>query len=793
MGDTYDIGIDIKRTESIKEQLKNLSQVIESEFGYFCRNKNGINSPDTPDDFSKSLFNILYTSWRMEDFSYLNIKSILNIVKRNQYIMTCFYFLVIFTGIYFFTLFLYTKCFRKLLRVFICKTCRKKKEEKEKEKMNKNILENVRKRLFNIITYCFLCFLLCLLITVGAWFLYRFAKTRNGIHTNICNVSRSIEQLLVDKCSDSKGTHEVCYSVEHIVRDATEIMEHYKDVKDVVRKEALLDEDRPIPVLSKYFQSFEKLKKLKRNIHSNNTILEEQFYHTYPVLSRLSQSLQDVIEEGEKNLQNASDTVEDAKYSISAAFKSVDTNIEKTYKENMEKVTSKLEQASSQINKIINKYKIKENINKYTVSIVVTKLILLLPPLFILVGLLLFMYFLIKGDIANRNNLFLDLFGVFSAYFGFLTIITLAMSIMLLTISVLGGTSCIISDRILKNELTFEILNDTTIDYCLKNKESPLIEENMTKNIVDTINSFKTGDIENKIMEYGAFFSKVKEHYKENTNTFMDYIWVVIVKGKRNKYVDAIRFPSLRTSILGTGITRDNVHFGKWNLWGVDEFLKHLNAHFFNRRNGKLCYQDKVCENDNIHNYNITSRSSIQDPKYIALRNQLPRIDFQTDLDNVINLFIFKARITTENIFDINELDNTVTEKIKWDEYTPRNKTNEVKRKSIIQTYFVETIDDLNFTDILNFFIKIKEQFNSLKTLILGKIETLVRNTNCSRLVTEQCKFDENAESGSGGGSGSGSGGGCLSSTLLEGMMASQVRKQNWNHRYVAPLCRFTG
>ncbi|CAA9986360.1 conserved Plasmodium protein, unknown function [Plasmodium knowlesi strain H] len=740
MSDEYKLSIDLKKTEQLKEHLKAIAKAIHNEFGYFCPS-GGVKVPqDQSNDLSKSIWNTFYTSWRMEDFTRLDLRSVLNILKRNPYVMGCVYFLIIFTFVYLLTLFLYTKFFRNLIKSIRCKTCKRKKQRREQqESENKDVMENVKKRFFNIMTYVFLSSLICVLISLGIWFMISFFKTRNGIYMNVCHASTSIENFLTDRCSvGGNVVDSSCYSLEHMVNDTVSIVGQYQDIKTQIKTDMLVDQDRSVPLLANFVTAFENLKKLHGNVSRNNDILEKDYFHTYPVLTRLAQILEAVIREGDANLKHTQGTLDEAKEAVKGSFEEIDEVLGNKFRENMEKVNEQITNFNKSMNSIIHQYKIKQNIKKYTISILIVKLVLLIPPLLILIGLVVFIYLLVKGDIGNSSHFFLDLFGVFSAYFGFLTIVILLMGIILLSTSILGGTTCIIADRVLKNELNFDVLKDTTIDYCLKNENSPLISEDITKGIVDSMKYLDTAPMEKKVHEFNSYFKEMKKTFQENTRNFVNYMWVVITKPNGNKYIDGIHLENLRKSLLGTTITRDNVKFAQFNLWGIDEYLKYLNRYFFEGNHFALCFENDICERQE-GKFNISFRSSINDGKYHTLRDRVRIGVRKEDLDNVVNLFIYKSKIRNEKMFSVEDLDSTIKGKIGWNEYTPRitKRRDENQKTSILRRYLVEDIENLNFNNVISFFEQIKQKFITLRDMIITKVRMLAKNTNCSRLVGE--------------------------------------------------------
>ncbi|ANQ05907.1 Uncharacterized protein PCOAH_00003010 [Plasmodium coatneyi] len=741
MSDEYNLSIDLKKTELLKEHLKTIAKAIHNEFGYFCPS-NGMEVPEDPSysKFSRSVWSTINTSWRMEDFTRMDLTGVLNILKRNPYVMGCVYFLIIFTCVYLLTFILYTKFFRRLIKSIRCKTCKRKKQRREQqESENKDVIENVKKRFFNIMTYAFLSSLLCVLMGFGIWFMISFFRTRNGIYMNVCSASTSIENFLTDRCSvKGSDVDASCYSLEHMVTDTVSIVGQYQDLKTQIKEDMLVGQKRSVPLLTDILSAFENLKKLHLNVRRNNDILEQQYFHTFPVLTRLVKVLDVVIQEGEINLKHTQGTLDDAKEAVKGSFEEIDEVLVKTFRENMEKVNEKITLFNTSMNRLIHQYKIKQKIKKYTTSILIVKLVLLIPPLLILIGLVVFIYLLVKGDVGNSSHFFLDLFGVFSAYFGFLTIVILLMGVILLSTSILGGTTCIIADRVLKNELNFDVLNDTTIDYCLKNENSPLIAEDITKGIVDNMKYLDTREMEKKVHEYNSNFKEMKKTFHESTRNFVNYMWVVITKPNGNMLLDRIRLENLRKSLLATTITRENIRFAQFNLWGIDEYLQYLNRYFFGDNQSTLCFENADCERD-IGRYNISFGSSINDAGYQRIRDSVRRGIPKDDLDNVVNLFIYKSKIRNEKIFSVDDLDSNMKQKIGWSEYTPRitKPGDENQQTSLLRKYLVEDIEKLNFNHVISFFERIKEKFVTLRDMIITKVQLLVKNTNCSRLVRE--------------------------------------------------------
>ncbi|ETW15104.1 hypothetical protein PFFVO_05983, partial [Plasmodium falciparum Vietnam Oak-Knoll (FVO)] len=257
MVDFNDLSVELKKTELIKEELRNLSHIINNEFSYFCQNENknvsfnnNISSYYNDDIFSKSTLNNLYTSWKLEDFSHFDFSSILDILKRNQYVMCSIYFLLIFSCIYFLTLLLYTKCIKTTLKKWFC---RYRSENINENNSNHNeqrtVLQNVINKSCYFITYSSIICLLLFLLLSGITYMHYFIKTKKGIHSNICNIYTRLDKFLLNKCLDPKKVDTSCYSAEHILNDLSSILEEYKKVKQQAKDDTLLDENTPFPLL----------------------------------------------------------------------------------------------------------------------------------------------------------------------------------------------------------------------------------------------------------------------------------------------------------------------------------------------------------------------------------------------------------------------------------------------------------------------------------------------------------------------------------------------------------------
>ncbi|SOV73573.1 conserved Plasmodium membrane protein, unknown function [Plasmodium sp. gorilla clade G3] len=741
MGDFNDLSIELKKTELIKEELRNLSHIINNEFNYFCQNEyknisftNNIKNYYNDDIFSTSTLNNLYTSWKLEDFSHFDISSILDILKRNQYIMCSIYFLLIFSCIYFLTLLLYTKCVKTTLKKWICKYCSKELSEDSSDNEQSTLSENIIKKSCYFITYSSIACLLLFLLLSGITYIHYFIKTKRGIHDNICNIYKRVDTFLLNKCPDPNKVDISCYSAEHVLTDVASILNEYKKMKLQAKADTLLDENTPFPILERYITTFNKLNVLKNNINKNNAELENGYFHTYPALTGINETLTTILNEGNKNFENARNVIKEVKSTIKYSFHTIDETIRNIFKDYLPKFIELITQAGKSVKGINNKYKIKERIPKYTNIILLTNIIILLPPFLILLGIIIFMIYILIGNIQKNNNFFIKLFGHFSVYFGFLTIIILSFGILFLSISVIGGTSCVLSERVLKNEVRFDIFNNTLIDYCIKNENAPLIDNNITTSLVSKINSFDTGPIDNNINEYEKHFTTLKKSFFDNSLNFMDYIWVVIIKQENNMFLKRITNEQIKLSLLATGIINEDIKYGNVEAIGIQSYLNTLNQIIFPGRNGKICFNNIICEKEN-NAYNITENSNTKDPKYISVREQINE-QYKNDVDAIVELFVYKARILKEKIFDINDLDSNEKNKIGWSEYTPRN-THGTQKKSIINTFLVNVIESINFSEIINFFDKMKDQFNVLKALILLKIDTLTKNTNCNKLIKE--------------------------------------------------------
>ncbi|CRG93296.1 conserved Plasmodium protein, unknown function [Plasmodium gallinaceum] len=727
----------ISLTESVREHLNQLNELVTSEFGYFCENNNVEYSIDKMDSFSKTPLMPFFSSWRMDDLYNFDLGSILSILKRNNFFMSCFLFLCIFSCIYFISFILYSNCTRRIIKLFTscCTRITKKKKEDEYDNDKSENSKNVLKIFKNILIYFFLCVLLCALIAMGSFCLHYFFKTKKDIHMNICNVSRTFENLIKDKCSNRTNDNMSCFSVENVINDTILILQKYKDIKKQIEDNSLVDVNKPIPALIKFKNSFNNLKKLKNNLSVNNNMLERRYLHVYPGLISLEKSLESIINEGNNNLKKTEGTTVQIKRKIKTTFDRIDYYIEQNFRTHFSYITNIIQSTSYIISDFNDKYSSKENINKYSNIVPFIYIILLIPPLIILIGLILYIVCILKGDYTGNHNSFYKLFGLFSAYFGFLTIITLIITTFFLTISILGGTTCVITEDLLQKRINFNFKNITIVDKCIKNENAAIIDESHVNLLIRKFNTFNINDTEEKLKEHENFFNDIKKKFYENANKIFDYMWIIIMKKDGNRYYNKIKSNEIKSPLIAIGIVKENFNFGGRDFIGIDEYLRILNQRIFpNNNNNKLCFEDNTCENDQ-NKYNITAKSSINDQKYIQFRDKI-NVLIKEDIDELVQLFILKAKIRNEKIFDVSDLDSTITEKLNWKNYTPKT-TETTRNKSIIYNYITSIIESINFTEIKNFCNKIKIQYSSMTELIVQTIRSISRNSRCNKIIKE--------------------------------------------------------
>ncbi|ETB60637.1 hypothetical protein YYC_02262 [Plasmodium yoelii 17X] len=765
MGDVDNVLISIKKIESIKSQLNQLNKIIQNEFGSYCGRKNrSINLEIHHNEFDKSIFKRLYSSWRMEDLNNFNGKSVIKIMERNPYVIFFFFFIMIFIIVYLISFILYTKWFKKLLKKFSNSHKNNKDKEEDWVKKNKayrnsnsthgtinkdnynqeldelhnsdeneensNVINIVKKRAYNLVINLIVCSFLICLIFLGIWTIFIFADTQKGINMNICGLSKTVEQFLIDKCPDTKNVNPQCYSLEHVINDAVSVMNQYQLTKEFVKNKTNLNKNKGLPIVLKYQTGFNMLAKLRDNIDKNVKKLENGYLHTYPVLTKLRFTLDEIVSKGENLLNQAESIIDSSKEEIGKIFNNVDNAIANTVHNNVPSLSSKISGLGIYIKKQDENLKIRYILNKFTVTMIILSIVILLFSLLVLIGMLSYMYFLIRGHSINEK-FFSKLLGFFSGTFGFLAIIILIIGTALLSLSVLGGTSCIISDRILKNEFTFDFLSENKIGYCLQNPDESIINKNIVKKYANTLDSLNTNDIYNSVEGYSGYFDKIKDEYKQHSKIINENMWIIIPTDN-NKYVKNVKSDIIKKSLLGTCLTKESAQFEEYHLMGTDAYMKYINK-FGLLNNYEMCFEDPSCEN-NDRKYNINYNSKVTDPKYLDVKRNRVMLYQDSDFDNVLEVFILKSKINNDKIFNISDLDETKKEDITWREYTPKNGAGENK-KSIVQTYFEKAIEYMKFENVLTLLKEVNNHINSFKNVIIEKANSLVDNTNCNRFI----------------------------------------------------------
>ncbi|CAD2084589.1 conserved Plasmodium protein, unknown function [Plasmodium vinckei lentum] len=768
MGDIDYVLISIKKIESIKSHLNKLNNAIQSEFGYFCGRKNRtINLGFDSNEFDQTIFKRLYLSWRMEDLNNFNVKSVIRIMERNPYVMFFLYFLFIFIIVYLTSFILYTKCFRRLLKK-LCNSPKNNNNNKDKEEEwaktnkayrnsastngnsikdnynteldelnnsdesaeNSNVTNIVKKRGYSIIMNLIICCFLSCLICLGILGMIIFIDAQKGINMNICGLSKTIEKFLVDKCPDTKNVNSECYSLEHVVTDAVSIMNQYQTTKEFIKEKTNYNSNQGFPIILKYKTGFNMLKVLRSNIDKNNKKLEKEYFHTYPVLKVLRESLDNIVTKGDDLLRQAESIIDVSKNEIAKIFNDVDNTIINTVNSNVPNLKTKIDNLGLLIKSYDKKFRIRYILNKFTAIMMTLNTMIILFSLITLLVMLTYLFFVIKGN-SMDNKYFSDTFGCFSGAFGLLAIIVLTIGTSFLILSVLGGTSCIISDRILKNEFTFDFLSENKIGYCLKNPNEALIDRNVTSKYMKSLDSLNTTDLYNSVARYNVDFDKIKGDYKKQSKMIKDYIWVIIPTDN-NEIINNAESELVKTSLQGTCLTRENVQFQDYQLMGTNTYMRYLNRFGFTNGYG-MCFEDDSCENDD-HKYNINYDSKVEDPKYITVKNHKSELYSDNDFDSILRIMALKAKINKDKIFDVSDLDGSKKENISWQEYTPQNEPGG-NNTSIVQTYFEKSIEYINFEIILTLLREVSDHINIFKNLIIEKSDSLIENTKCSRLI----------------------------------------------------------
>ncbi|SCL96666.1 conserved Plasmodium protein, unknown function [Plasmodium chabaudi chabaudi] len=768
MGDIDHVLISIKKIEAIKSHLTKFNNVIQSEFGYFCGIKNrNINLEINSNEFDQTIFKRLYSSWRMEDLNNFNVKSVIRIMERNPYVIFFLYFLLIFIIVYLTSFILYTKCFRRLLKK-LSNSPKNNNNNKDKEEEwaktnkayrnststngnsvkenynneldelnnsngnaeNSNVITIVKKRAYNIVMNLIICSFLCCLICLGIWGMFIFIDAQKGINMNICGLSKTIEKFLIDKCPDTKNVNSECYSLEHVVTDIVTVMNQYQTTKEFIKKKTNYHNNEGFPILLKYQTGFNMLKVLRSNIEKNNKKLEDEYLHTYPVLKVLKASLDNIVTKGDDLLSQAESIINTSKNEIGNLFNNVDNTIINSVDTNVSNLKTKIDNLGILIKAYDKKFKIRSILNKFTAAMMTLNIMIILISLVILIVMLSSMFFVIKGNAMDDKN-FSGLLRAFSGTFGLLAIIVLTIGTVFLILSVLGGTSCIISDRILKNEFTFDFLSENKIGYCIKNPDEALIDRSLTTTYMESLDSLNTTDIYNSIAKYNGDFDKIKGDYKKQSKMIKDYIWVIIPTDN-NEIINRADAELVKKSLQGTCLTRENVQFEEYQLMGTNTYINYLNK-FGLSDNYEMCFEDESCEND-PNKYNIKYGSKVTDAKYITVRNHKSPLYSERDVDSVLEIMALKAKINKDKIFDVRDLDEKQTEKLSWQEYTPQNEPGG-SNMSIIQTYFEKAIEYINFEIILTLFREVSNHIKLFKNVIIEKSESLIENTKCNRLI----------------------------------------------------------
>ncbi|VWU53166.1 conserved membrane protein, unknown function, partial [Hepatocystis sp. ex Piliocolobus tephrosceles] len=343
--------------------------------------------------------------------------------------------------------------------------------------------------------------------------------------------------------------------------------------------------------------TIDKLKLVQNNITKNNELLQTTYYHTYPLLTILGKQLEDVIKKSETFLTNFNKSVVNTKNNVILKVKDIDNNVNTLLNKGISEIDYQTKIIYSYIKSFNEKFYRYSTV--YMIIFIIIIVIVLLFILIMIVLLIILIYKLLQENITKNYIKIVRSFSFISAILGFISIFILLLGIIFLSISLLGTSSCSISHSLLNNNLNIQLpIPIPDIEYCIKNKNASIVRNIMPGDIIEKIHKFDFKYLDDILMKNEQPISEAVFKYKDNIQKVLNSLWLVVVHDKNNKYIDRIHEQALKTSLLISGITRDNIHIAGFNIFGTDDYIKQFNETYFTGplSHKRLCFEDVTCK-----------------------------------------------------------------------------------------------------------------------------------------------------------------------------------------------------
>lgn len=772
----------IQNVENIKENLSLLVGVTQKKLGTFCRkHANEWMVKGTPTTKQSSWLDYFSISEKKVSLitEKFDVSNYIQILFSNQLFVSTLLFLTLFVIVYVASFIIYSSCGRRCISFFSCGLFFKRKGEKNGAKLegaNTNDKENSeyensdienklshdineanenetqqntdakteqnKKRELKLLTalisgLLLLIILFCLSMHATA----SVKKSQNGLYRTICQIMSTSEHILTGDCSNTNNGNQnnnQCFTVKEALNDGVHILEAFVEGVQVMESQNFLSKDKTMPLIEEIDQNTLKLKALLENINNNGNMLAHNYKH-YLILG---QHLKTVIGMVIETIENKKDMAENIVMESKEKMIQIGDEMEKILNGDVQHIVDKVNSLLSNLKKNIDKAGensfVENKIGSVFDTFVTGFNIALLPIYIAFIITCIFIFYLLKKNEQSYNKIIVKLAGIFSVYFGLITILILIFVLVLTIVSMFGSTSCRVKKSAsgTNKEDLFTIFskNVPVVGVCFKDENATFVDEQIITRIENTMSNFDYTTITDDIDRFTQTQMSTLENFENSYREVANQLWLVQVDhSEMNALYNEITNEPIKKALLITHIYKKDVTEGVV-LKGVDTFLSVANPILFQNGAAELCYEDLSCENKE-NKYNITKNSTINDSAYLKVRN-ISNVVPKKDIDNVLQLLAMKAKILHEKPFDVSNLDAQKTEKINIKEYiTPDFETKE--NLSFINQYVIRLIKDFKSQKAANLFKQLINRFVEIKDYAIGKIQSYQRRLNCHVVMTE--------------------------------------------------------
>lgn len=608
---------------------------------------------------------------------------------------------------------------------------------------------NMSRVIIKCIVYLFSLLLLGTVIILYIQTTVTANKNIDYVVKDVCGIIKTAEHIFIGSCdvnsstsANGSTTTTPCFSVTEALADGLIILNNYKTVLQSLNDQNMLSTGETILILQEVEHSINKLKSLKINVRHNSALLSNYYKHSLLMEKLVTEVTDTILKNIESNQEAMSHNVRASKKTIIEA----NIQLESILKKDVAYMLGTADNLLTKLKGYVSQPGDNNTLSVTSISHKVKHFIILfhvlMVPLYIMVIICcLFIYHFVNGNESTSNKIIVRSTGLFSAFCGILTFIIMIYTAIFIFFSMVSSTTCVMTenDALSNNGVIVEYVSNVPIlNTCFENK--PLIDIQYFDDILKRVDDFDSKTLTEKMNEFFAEKQKILTVFEHNLKHIADNLWLVHVNHEPGSLHSKIKNDAVKNALIITHIYKHSIDTIPKTL-DVDAFLKIANPILLDDSYA-LCYEDVTCQND-ANKYNITKDSTTDDAKYKIIRGHARIVNGGSvgqasnpaeDLDIVLQILSYKAKILHEHIFTVSDLDPKQQGKLHIQEYIAPSRESE-KNTSFIYSWLFQYIEELKNPKHLNEFKGAINTFVQVKDHSISQIKRYTQKLTCEVIM----------------------------------------------------------